>query len=240
MVTSHSAALAGLTASTTYHYRVKSKDAAGNQATSGDFTLTTTAGQDTTPPGDIKNFTGAAGDRRATLSWMTPSDTDYRGVVIRYRTDGIFPVDRNDGVLLIGQPGGPNTAQTFNHPGLTNGATYSYSAFSYDASQNYSSAAHTQARPLGVAIASISPNRGYTGTAVVITGSGFGSSQGTSTVTIGGVSAAVTAWSDTSITMTVSANTPSGPTVVTVSGVQSNGIDFRIKLPPPGQIRIGR
>src|SRR6185369_5694094 len=43
LVTSHSASLSGLAASTTYHYRVKSRDAAGNLAVSGDFTFTTDA-----------------------------------------------------------------------------------------------------------------------------------------------------------------------------------------------------
>jgi hypothetical protein len=43
MVTSHSVALSGLAAATLYHYRVKSRDAAGNPATSGDFTLTTSS-----------------------------------------------------------------------------------------------------------------------------------------------------------------------------------------------------
>jgi hypothetical protein len=38
---SHSQALTGLTAATVYHYRVRSRDAAGNLATSGDFTFTT-------------------------------------------------------------------------------------------------------------------------------------------------------------------------------------------------------
>ncbi|TSC72820.1 MAG: fibronectin, type III domain-containing protein, partial [Parcubacteria group bacterium Gr01-1014_38] len=41
MVTSHSMALSGLTASTLYHYRVKSRDTSGNLATSGDFLFTT-------------------------------------------------------------------------------------------------------------------------------------------------------------------------------------------------------
>src|SRR6185369_2520630 len=41
MGTSHSANLSGLVASTLYHYRVRSKDAAGNQAVSPDQTLTT-------------------------------------------------------------------------------------------------------------------------------------------------------------------------------------------------------
>jgi len=49
MVTSHSQSLSGLSSSTTYHYRVKSRDAAGNLATSGDYTFTTTS-QDTVSP----------------------------------------------------------------------------------------------------------------------------------------------------------------------------------------------
>ncbi len=48
MVTSHSVALSGLTASTTYHYRVASRDAAGNLRTSGDLTLTTAVASATT------------------------------------------------------------------------------------------------------------------------------------------------------------------------------------------------
>ena len=43
LVTSHSQALSGLSANTLYHYRVKSKDAAGNLATSGNFTFTTSS-----------------------------------------------------------------------------------------------------------------------------------------------------------------------------------------------------
>jgi glucose/arabinose dehydrogenase len=41
LVTSHSVNLSGLTAATTYHYRVKSRDSAGNLAISGNFTFTT-------------------------------------------------------------------------------------------------------------------------------------------------------------------------------------------------------
>src|SRR5207247_5721981 len=42
LTTSHTQALGGLTAGTTYHYRVMSKDAAGNPVTSSDFTFKTT------------------------------------------------------------------------------------------------------------------------------------------------------------------------------------------------------
>jgi len=41
LVTSHSQSLSGLTASTVYHYRVKSRDASGNPANSGEYTFTT-------------------------------------------------------------------------------------------------------------------------------------------------------------------------------------------------------
>ncbi|MBI3548191.1 MAG: fibronectin type III domain-containing protein [Elusimicrobia bacterium] len=44
LVTAHSVPLSGLQSSTLYHYRVKSKDAAGNLAISGDFTFTTPVG----------------------------------------------------------------------------------------------------------------------------------------------------------------------------------------------------
>ncbi len=55
MVASHSATLSGLSSSTLYHYRVKSRDVSGNLATSGDFTLTTTAGSSGPPAAGRQN-----------------------------------------------------------------------------------------------------------------------------------------------------------------------------------------
>src|SRR5207249_8859104 len=49
-VTAHTVTLNGLTAGTLYHYRVKSKDAAGNLAVSPDAVFTTAPPLDTTPP----------------------------------------------------------------------------------------------------------------------------------------------------------------------------------------------
>lgn len=56
LVTSHSQALSGLSVNTLYHYRVKSKDASGNLATSNDFTFTTAAFNPQTI--DFNNATG--------------------------------------------------------------------------------------------------------------------------------------------------------------------------------------
>ena len=61
LVTAHSQGLSGLTAGTVYHYRVKSRDAAGNLAVSGDFTFTTA------PPPTVTSFSPAAGSTNVSL-----------------------------------------------------------------------------------------------------------------------------------------------------------------------------
>jgi hypothetical protein len=78
-------------------------------------------------------------------------------------------------------------------------------------------------------ISSLSPTSGAVGTAVTITGTNFGSSQGTSTVTFNGVAATATSWSATSIATTVPSGATTGNVVVTVGGVASNGVRFRVK-----------
>ncbi|MBI3299878.1 MAG: fibronectin type III domain-containing protein [Elusimicrobia bacterium] len=50
LTTAHSAALSGLSAGTVYHYRVKSRDAAGNLATSANASFTTAAAPPPPPP----------------------------------------------------------------------------------------------------------------------------------------------------------------------------------------------
>ncbi len=54
-VTAHSTALSGLQSSTLYHYRVKSRDAAGNLATSADQTFTTLAAVTPLPAGCVNS-----------------------------------------------------------------------------------------------------------------------------------------------------------------------------------------
>ncbi len=61
MVTTHSQGLTGLLAGTSYHYRVKSKDAAGNLATSADQTFTTSAAPDLTALAPGSTPAGSAG-----------------------------------------------------------------------------------------------------------------------------------------------------------------------------------
>jgi len=89
--------------------------------------------------------------------------------------------------------------------------------------------AFTIVAPAAPSITSLSPTSGAIGATVTITGSNFGSSQGSSTVTFNGVSAAAaSAWSASSITVTVPTGATSGNVVVTVGGQASNGVAFTV------------
>src|SRR3989441_8215142 len=88
LVTSHSVGLSGLSASTVYHYRVKSRDAVGNLATSADVTFTTAALPDTTPP-TVSITAPAAGATVAGTVTVSSSATDNVGVVgVQFKLDG--------------------------------------------------------------------------------------------------------------------------------------------------------
>lgn len=83
-------------------------------------------------------------------------------------------------------------------------------------------------RTTGPVIASLSQTSGAVGATVTITGSLFGLSQGSSTVTFNGVGATASAWSPTSITVTVPGGATSGNVLVTVGPRASNGIAFTV------------
>jgi uncharacterized repeat protein (TIGR02543 family) len=67
-------------------------------------------------------------------------------------------------------------------------------------------------------ISTISPTSGPAGTAVTITGSGFGAAQGSGTVSFAGTSASVRSWSPASIVALVPAGASSGAITVAISG----------------------
>ena len=78
-------------------------------------------------------------------------------------------------------------------------------------------------------ITNLSPSSGAVGTSVTITGSNFGSSQGSSTVTFNGTAATPTSWSATSIVATVPSGATTGNVVVTVGGIAGNGVSFTVE-----------
>ena len=85
---------------------------------------------------------------------------------------------------------------------------------------------------------SVTPNTGNPGASVTLAGTGFGATQGTSTVNFGSTNASVTSWSNTQIVATVP-NVPVNTAValtVTVNGVASNFVNFLVTSPIPPAI----
>jgi hypothetical protein len=108
----------------------------------------------------------------------------------------------------------------------------------------------TSVTPSVPVISAISPTSGVVGSAVTITGSNFGATQGTSTVQFGMTVATATAWSDTSITATVPAGLIPGPyyngnpagvydvTVTTDAGT-SNAVQYTVLATPAITAKVG-
>ena len=122
----------GLTASTSYSYRVRATDAAGNlSGYSNVASATTAAAADTTPPTAPTGLTAtAAGSSAINLSWT--ASTDNVGVT-GYR------VERCQGAgcssfAQIGTPAGT----TFADSGLMASTSYSYRVRATDAAGNLS------------------------------------------------------------------------------------------------------
>jgi chitodextrinase len=129
LVTAHSQSLSGLLPSTLYHYRVRSRDAAGNLAVSADGTFTTAAAPDTTAPSVPAGLTAtAASSSQMNLAWN--SSTDNVGVV-GYR------VYRNS--VQVGTSATPN----YSDAGLTAATLYTYRVSAYDAAGNASAQSTT-------------------------------------------------------------------------------------------------
>jgi hypothetical protein len=74
-VTSHSQSISGLSASTLYHYKVLSRDDAGNLATSSGYTFTTT---DNTAPVISSVQAAAITESSVTISWTTNEASDTK------------------------------------------------------------------------------------------------------------------------------------------------------------------
>jgi hypothetical protein len=79
-------------------------------------------------------------------------------------------------------------------------------------------------------INSITPTSGVSGTSVTITGSGFGSAQGSGIVWIGSAQGLVVSWTDTQVVATVDSTAVSGIVRIHQNGIWSNALSF--KVPP--------
>jgi len=83
-------------------------------------------------------------------------------------------------------------------------------------------------------ITGMSPATGPVGTLVTITGTNFGATQGSSTISLNGTTAPVVSWSGTIISAAVPTGSSSGTFTVTVSGSSANSTTFTVTPLPYG------
>ena len=126
LVTSHSTTLSGLTLSTTYHYRVRSSDAAGNAAASSDQTFTTSPATDTTPPIISGVTSGTVTATSAEITWTT---NEAATSLVQYGTTSSVPLSSALNTT-------PVTTHSRSLSGLVPATAYSYRVVSADTTGN--------------------------------------------------------------------------------------------------------
>ena len=87
--------------------------------------------------------------------------------------------------------------------------------------------------PSAPTISSLDPVSGVIGTSVAISGTNFGSAQGTSTITFNGTAATPSSWGTTGIVVPVPNGATTGNVTVTVASQLSNGASFIVSIPSP-------
>jgi hypothetical protein len=135
MVTNHTRTLTALLPNTTYHYRVKSWDAAGNLGVSSDRTFTTASGgnppppppNDNTPPTISNINVSNIQQTKVTISWTTNEASNTQ---VEY---GLNPCPCSLNTLKF-----PNmvTSHSATLSALTPNTTYHYRVKSWDAAGN--------------------------------------------------------------------------------------------------------
>ena len=124
LATSHSVSVTGLAGSTLYHFRVHSRDAAGNLATSADATFTTAA--DTAAPVISAVTVGSITGTTALASWTTDEASDSQ---VQYGLTAAYGTSTALDTSMV-------TAHAVPITGLTVSTRYHFRVLSKDASGN--------------------------------------------------------------------------------------------------------
>jgi chitodextrinase len=133
LTTTHSQSLTALSSGTLYHYRVKSKDAAGNLAQSSDLTFTTLTPPDTTPPTTPTAFTATPiSTTQVNLTWS--ASTDNVGVT-GYRIERCTGVSCTSYIQIVSIG---TSSLAYTDTGLTANTSYGYRVRAVDAAGNLS------------------------------------------------------------------------------------------------------
>jgi hypothetical protein len=161
MVTSHSQSLSGLASGTTYYFRVKSKDAAGNLAVSSGFTFTTSVPADTTAPIISSVTSSGITGSGATITWSTNEASDSQ---VEYGTTSSYGSSTTLNTSMV-------TSHSQSLSGLASSTTYYFRVKSKDAAGNLAVSSGSTFTTLDTTAPTISSvtSSGITGTGATIT-----------------------------------------------------------------------
>ena len=169
-------------------------------------------------PGAPTSLVASAGNTQASLSWMASSGAVSYSVNRSTTSGGPYAT------IVTGI-----TTTSYTDTGLANGTTYYYVVSAVNSCGQSGNSNQAMATPVpGPSITSVSPTSGPVGTSVTITGTNFGSMQGSSTVKFNGTPSTPSSWSATSIMAPVPTAATTGNLVVTVSSTTSNGVNFTV------------
>jgi len=113
-----------------------------------DFVPTAQPVDDVSPPASPSGLSVASSESVNVLNWTNPSASDLARLIIRVRTDGVYPTSPLDGLGVSDSAATAGAGDTFTHSGLTNGTAYRYSLFAVDSAGNVSAGAQAEGIPV--------------------------------------------------------------------------------------------
>jgi hypothetical protein len=144
---------------------------------------------------------------------VTISSAPFGTASIRYTTDGTTPTT--------------TSGSTYSGP-IPIGSTLTVKAIAYATGCTTSAVATAVFTITPPAITTTSPTSGGAGTQVTVSGSNFGSTQGTGAVWLGTTLGTVVSWSNTQIVATVAPGSTTGVAQVQQGGGWSNSVQFTV------------
>jgi hypothetical protein len=129
LVLDHSVTVSSLTAATTYHYRIRTRDVTGNITIGSDRVVTTAAQADNTPPVITSPAASSITRTTAVISWTTDEESDSEVQYGPNLTYGYSAENANDNT----------TDHAVTISGLTPGTIYYFKVISTDGSGNIAS-----------------------------------------------------------------------------------------------------